>query len=125
VVAELEAVTVKLLDDTGITSDPLPDDEEGGRNVKPPQLVGDLRGPVGIRAVVEGERDLVVRGRLPGDQPVTGGANDGAARGDVQSRLRVRIGLPGGGSAARARQLRGDPLGYEEQEEREQDQQQD
>ena len=58
VVAQTEAVAVKITHDLGMARDPRAHEEERGGHAVPAQQRREPRGPDGVRAVVEGERDL-------------------------------------------------------------------
>jgi hypothetical protein len=57
VVAELEAVAAKALDDLRMADDLAADDEEGRRGMQAAQRGRDPRRPARVRAVVEREGD--------------------------------------------------------------------
>ena len=83
VVADLEAIPVEVGDHTRVLDDVLPDGEEGRRHAQPPERVCDLRGPVGVGPVVEGEGDALSDPLLAWDQPAVGA-------GDPQGRVRFQ-----------------------------------
>jgi hypothetical protein len=71
VVAQFEAVLVQSLDDLWVPYDLAPNDEEGGRRVKPSKRGSDLRSPAWVGAVVEGERNPLPRRYIPGLEAIT------------------------------------------------------
>src|ERR1700686_5393451 len=68
VVAQLEALAVEHAREVGVAHDLRADLKEGGGHVLEVQYGGDLGGPFGAGAIVEGERDAPAGGGLVGDE---------------------------------------------------------
>ncbi len=122
VVADLEAIPVKVGDHTRVLDDVLPDGEEGRRHAETPQRVRDLGRPARVGAVVEGEGEALSDRLLARDQPAV-------RAGDPQGGVRLQRPRPAGRgrrrSSARAGAVHREALRQQQQDQRAHEQAED